>query len=135
MAARILVADDEPHIRFAVELKLKTAGYEVFAASSGAAALELAKKQLPNLVVTDYRMPGEMNGIDLIRALRKTTGTSNTPIIMLTGSVAVMQELKSQLADVSNITFLAKPFSPRGLLKDVQAILGESGPDGVQAAT
>ena len=126
MPKRIVVADDEPHIRRVVELKLKGAGYEVTPVASGAAGLEAAMKVLPQLIVSDYRMPGEMNGVDLIKAVRDTPGISDTPIILLTGSVAVVQKLKGALSGVSKVTYLSKPFSPRGLLRQVTEILDET---------
>jgi two-component system, OmpR family, response regulator len=123
LAIKILIADDEPHIRKVLELKLKGAGFEVRAATNGAKAFENAKEFFPALIITDYKMPGEMNGVDLIRAVRDTEGIADTPIILLTGSVAVLQTLGAELESVPKLTLMSKPFSPRQLIKVVTNII------------
>lgn len=127
MPKRIVTVDDEPHIRRIVELKLKGAGYEVKSATNAAAGLDLVKEWLPDLLISDYKMPGGMNGIDLIRAVRETAEVAGTPVILLTGSVAVMRQLKDALSDVSGILLMSKPFSPRNLIKEVARILDDGG--------
>ncbi len=123
MPARILIADDEPHIRRVVEMKLQSGGHLVRATSSGAEALQTAKEYLPELVITDYKMPGGMTGVDLIMALRGCPEVAKVPVILLTGSVAVLNDLDVRLREVPFVTILSKPFSPRLLLKQVQEIL------------
>jgi CheY-like chemotaxis protein len=123
VSARILVADDEPHIRRVLELKLAMAGYQVRAEGSAAEALRAAQEFLPQLIISDYKMPGTMTGVDLIKQLRQTPGVAEVPVILLTGSVAVLQELDVSLHNIANVTILSKPFSPRMLLKRVQEIL------------
>ena len=112
---KVLIADDEPHIRSVIELKMAGAGFEVHAVSNADLALEGARRFQPDLLITDYRMPGAMNGVDLVRALRADPGTEGIPIILLTGSVAVMQRLQNELRDIGQLTLLSKPFSPRKL--------------------
>jgi len=123
VALRILVADDEPHIRRVLELKLQGAGFQVRAASNGPEALAAAQEYQPDLMVSDHKMPGGMTGVELIKAVRATAGITDVPIILLTGSVAVLHELDVALAGVQRVTILSKPFSPRSLLKTVQGIL------------
>ena len=123
MAVRILVADDEPHIRRVLELKLQGAGYTVRAESSGEDALRAAQEFLPQLIVSDYKMPGAMTGVDMIKELRRTPGVSEVPVILLTGSVAVLRDLDTSLQNVPYVTIVSKPFSPRLLLQRVQEIL------------
>ena len=123
--SRILIADDEPHIRRVLELKLQGAGYQVRAESSGEDTLRAAQEFLPQLIVSDYKMPGAMSGVDMIKNLRKTPGVSEVPVILLTGSVAVLQDLDVSLHEVPGVTILSKPFSPRLLVKRVQEILGK----------
>lgn len=125
MGKKVLIADDEVHIRRILELKIKGAGYEVRGCTDGASAFEVAKAFVPDLVVTDFRMPGDMSGVDLIRAIRQTTKIAETPIILLTGSLAVVQQLSGSLADVDGVTLMSKPFSPRNLVKQIEEILKE----------
>ena len=130
-AKRILIVDDEVHIRRVVEMKLQGAGYEVRTATNVSSALELIQSFLPQLVISDYRMPGELNGLDFIRRLRATVGLSEVPVILLTGSVAITQQLLSSVPDCTKLVLISKPFSPRRLLQSVQQMLGET----LEAAT
>jgi two-component system alkaline phosphatase synthesis response regulator PhoP len=119
-AKKILIADDEIHIIHVVAIKLRNNGYEVVAASNGAEAYELACREKPDIVVTDYQMP-LMTGIELIEKLRANEQTKTLPVILLTArSFAISEELQQSLG-VSGL--LSKPFSPKELLKTIQDIL------------
>jgi two-component system, OmpR family, alkaline phosphatase synthesis response regulator PhoP len=120
MANKVLVADDEIHIIHVVAIKLRNNGYEVIAANNGAEAYDLACREKPDVVVTDYQMP-LMTGIELITKLRENEQTKDIPVILLTArSFAVTQEQQESLG-VSSC--LSKPFSPKELLKTIQDIL------------
>lgn len=82
--ARILVVDDEPDERFLLRRVFERAGHEVTDAADGAAALAIARELLPDLVVTDMRMP-VMDGAELIRRLRADPATDGIPILASTG--------------------------------------------------
>jgi CheY-like chemotaxis protein len=120
MAYKVLVADDEIHIIHVVAIKLRNNGYEVIAANNGAEAYDLACREKPDVVVTDYQMP-LMTGLELITKLRQEESTKDIPVILLTArSFAVTQEQQETLK-VSSC--LSKPFSPKELLKSIQDIL------------
>lgn len=120
MAHKVLVADDELHIIHVVAIKLRNNGYEVIAASNGAEAYELACREKPDIVVTDYQMP-LMTGIELIEKMREDERTKDIPVVLLTArSFAITQEMQETLG-VSEC--LSKPFSPKELLKTIQDIL------------
>jgi len=120
MAQKVLVADDELHIIHVVAIKLRNNGYEVVAASNGAEAYELACREKPDIVVTDYQMP-LMTGIELIEKMREDERTKTIPVVLLTArSFAITQEMQETLG-VSEC--LSKPFSPKELLKTIQDIL------------
>ena len=119
---KVLIADDEIHIIHVVAIKLRNNGYEVIAANNGAEAYDLACREHPDIVVTDYQMPF-VTGIELIEKLRANEQTKNTPVILLTArSFAISEELQESL-DVEEC--LSKPFSPKELLKTIQDILHE----------
>jgi len=117
---KVLVADDEIHIVHVVAIKLRNNGYEVISAENGVEAFELACKEKPDIIVTDFQMPG-MSGLQLVEKLRQNDQTKDTPVIMLTArNFAVDDEQKKDL----NISeFLSKPFSPRELLRCIEDIL------------
>ena len=117
---RVLVVDDEIHIVHVVAIKLRNNGYEVISADNGAEAYDLALKDKPDIIVTDFQMP-IMSGMELIEKLRQNDATKNIPVIMLTArSFAVPKEQQDAL-DISGC--LSKPFSPKELLGQIEDIL------------
>ncbi len=126
MPKRILLCDDEIHILRAAEFKLKRAGYEVEIASDGQYGWEAILRELPDIVVTDCQMP-RMGGLELVRRIRENPATRHLPVLMLT---AKGFELSHD--DLANkwdvIAVIAKPFSPRELLRTVEGVLNEPQP-------
>ncbi|MHC5113204.1 MAG: response regulator [Planctomycetota bacterium] len=120
-AKTVLVVDDEPHVVHVVSFKLRHDGIHVITANSGHRAYDIACKEQPDLIITDFQMPGG-SGLELATRLRKNKETSEIPLIMLTarGHRAPLAEL----ADTNVRTLLAKPFSPRHLLGKVNELLG-----------
>ncbi|MBN2269936.1 MAG: response regulator [Sedimentisphaerales bacterium] len=117
---RILVVDDEIHIVHVVAIKLRNNGYEVVTADNGAQALEIAREEMPDVIVTDYQMP-VMSGLELVKELREDEKTRDIPVILLTArSFAVSKEQQEEL-QIS--TCLSKPFSPRELLGYIEDII------------
>ena len=114
MGKKILVADDEAHILHVVSMKLRNAGFEVITAMDGEEALELAKAELPDLVITDLQMP-IMTGLDFCKGLRTCEQTQHTPAILLSARGFDIDPLEMAEAGISAI--LGKPFSPRELLE------------------
>jgi two-component system alkaline phosphatase synthesis response regulator PhoP len=117
---RVLVVDDEIQIVHVVAIKLRNNGYEVISADNGAEAYDLALKEEPDIIVTDFQMP-IMSGMELIEKLRENDTTKEIPVIMLTArSFAVAQEEQDRL-QISGC--LSKPFSPKELLSHIEDIL------------
>jgi DNA-binding response OmpR family regulator len=123
MAKRVLLCDDEIHILRAAEFKLKKAGYDVRIAGDGQEAWEAIQAQRPDLLVTDCQMP-RLDGFGLVQRLRSHAETAQLPVFMLT---AKGFELNSEeLAEKWQVlAVIAKPFSPRELLQNVNKVLGE----------
>jgi two-component system CheB/CheR fusion protein len=86
IAGTILLVEDDPGIRDLLQSFLASEGYQVLAAPDGAAALALAAATPPSIIVTDYNLPGEMNGVALIAALRARSG-HELPGIVITGDI------------------------------------------------
>jgi two-component system alkaline phosphatase synthesis response regulator PhoP len=117
---RVLVVDDEVHIVHVVAIKLRNNGYEVISADNGAEAFELACKEKPDIIVTDYQMP-VMSGLELVEKLRQCDETEDIPVIMLTArSFAISKE---QQEDFRISSCLSKPFSPKELLGNIEDVL------------
>ncbi len=122
MAKTVLVADDEWHILDIVSMKLSNAGYEVVKALDGVEAFELATTAPPCLIITDFQMP-HMSGVELCRKLSETGSTRSIPIIMLTARGFDIEPHEVQATNVVDV--MAKPFSPRELLKKVHDLVGD----------
>ncbi len=117
---RVLVVDDEIHIVHVVAIKLRNNGYDVITANNGAEAFELACREDPDIIVTDFQMP-VMTGLELARKLRETEATRDIPVILLTArSFAISQEQQDEL-QISEC--ISKPFSPKELLGSIEDIL------------
>jgi len=117
---KVLVVDDEIHIIHVVTIKLRNNGYEVISADNGAEAFELAQREKPDIIVTDFQMPA-MTGLELVKKLRQFEETKDIPVIMLTArSFAIPEE---QQEDLRISGCLSKPFSPKELLGNIEDIL------------
>ncbi|MCA1832990.1 MAG: PleD family two-component system response regulator [Actinomycetota bacterium] len=82
MSSKVLVVDDDPDIVFVLRVTLEAAGFTVVDAEDGALGFEVAKREHPDVVVTDIMMP-VMDGHELIRKLRADPDTSDLPIIVV----------------------------------------------------
>jgi two-component system KDP operon response regulator KdpE len=113
----ILVVDDEPQLRRALESVFAQRGYEVRLAESGEEGLTMVAAKVPDLIVLDLMLPG-ISGIETARAIRKMTAT---PILVL--SVKGAEEDKIRALDEGADDYLTKPFSTGELLARVRALL------------
>src|SRR3954465_3491770 len=118
---RILVADDETHILHVVSLKLRNAGYTVLTARDGQEALDIAQLEKPDLLITDYHMPG-LSGLELCRMLKHDPRTAYLPSIMLTARGYHLEPHDTEQSGV--LRMISKPFSPRHHLTAVNEGLG-----------
>ena len=119
----ILVADDESHILHIVSLKLRNAGFEVLTAEDGEEALDIARRERPALLITDYQMP-ELTGLEVCQQLLEDEATAQIPAIMLTARGSGLTE--EDLASTNIQGLITKPFSPREILTRVQQLTGQA---------
>ncbi len=120
---KALVVDDEFHIVQVVAIKLKNNGFEVLTADNGAAAYTLAVQHKPDIIVTDYQMPG-LTGLELIEKLRADEQTAAIPVIMLTARGFAIEDQQKQALQIA--ACLSKPFSPREVLQTVEEVLKQT---------
>jgi two-component system alkaline phosphatase synthesis response regulator PhoP len=127
---KILLVDDEPDILEMIGFNLEREGFEVFTAPNGRKALELARTNLPDLVLLDVMMP-EMDGMETCRELRDDARLKNTIIAFLTAR----NEDYSQIAgfDAGADDYISKPIKPRVLISRVKALLRRGAPAPVEA--
>lgn len=118
MSQKILVVDDEQSIVTLLQFNLEQAGYNVVSASDGKEALELSKKEKPDLMILDLMLP-ELSGLDVCKELRQNK--ISLPILMLT---AKDDEFDKVLGlELGADDYITKPFSPREVVARVKAIL------------
>lgn len=104
----LLIVEDAPDIQTLLKIYFSSQGYEVFAAGRGSEALELVRKQLPNLVLLDVNLP-DMLGYDIGKAIRANARTRHIPIIFLTARTE-KQDMMIGLGEVEAEAYIAKPF-------------------------
>ncbi len=116
--ARLLVVEDEPNIRELLATSLRFAGFEVHTASGGAAAIETAEREQPDLVVLDVMLP-DMDGFSVTRRLRETG--RHMPIVFVTARDSVEDKVKG--LTVGGDDYVTKPFSLEEVIARIRAVL------------
>jgi len=121
MGQQILIVDDSGSIRQSMKYVVESAGYAVIEASNGKDALGVIQPQT-KLVITDINMP-EMNGIDLIKAIRAGSPPLKTvPIIILT--TESQDDMKQKGKDAGATAWIVKPFPPEAIISTIKKLIG-----------
>lgn len=120
MASRILVVDDDPHIRDVICFALEKAGLAALTAQDGAEAIRRFDSDKPDLVILDVGMP-EMDGLEVCRRIRRQ---AETPILFLSARSDEVDRIVG--LELGGDDYVTKPFSPRELVARVTAILKRS---------
>lgn len=113
---RVLVAEDDPSIRLTIKYILIDEGYEVVFAEDGREAVELARKNPPDVMLLDQMMP-RLSGREVLRELRDDPSTSSIPVVMLTGLAG------GDATEWPGARFIAKPFDPAALIHSIKSIV------------
>src|SRR5579864_820635 len=123
MQRKILIADDEPHLRTLIHQALEDledVGVELFTASDGAEALEIILAEMPDLVFLDVMMP-QKSGFDVCSAVKNSAVTKSIYVVLLT---AKGQEFDRQRGlEVGADFYMTKPFDPDALLEKARQVL------------
>jgi type IV pilus assembly protein PilB len=121
--ARVLIVEDDRVVTTVVKYFLEMEGFEVVLAKDGLIGLETAKRNPPQVIVTDLNMPG-MDGMAMVKALRADALTRDIPIIMLTSEESVDSETLALSLGADD--YVHKPVEPRRLAARVKALLARS---------
>lgn len=122
--ALIMVVDDAKVMREMIKTVLVTEKHEVITADDGDVALDLARQQACDMVLSDINMP-RMSGISLVSKLRRVNGYEDIPIIMLTTESSDYKKDKAKKMGANG--WLQKPVEPKRLIKAVNTMLAKSG--------
>lgn len=121
---KILIVDDEPHIRLLLQQALEEFedhGVQIFTVDNGIDALSAIRDRKPDIVYLDVMMPG-MNGFDVCRTVKEDPGLSGVHVVMLTAKGQEADRLKGQ--EVGADLYMTKPFNPDELVSRTAAVLG-----------
>ena len=121
MPETIMTVDDSASIRQMVTFTLKQAGYGVVEAVDGQDALDKLQTATVQMIITDLNMPN-LNGIELIRAVRANPAHRFVPIVMLT--TESQAEIKQEGKEAGATGWIVKPFKPDQLLAVIRKVLG-----------
>ncbi len=124
MSRKILIVDDEAHLRMLIEQTLEDLqdeGVELLTAGNGEEALETIKTEKPNLVFLDVMMP-KMSGFDVCHAVKNELGLKEVHIVLLTAKGQEFDKQKGQEAGAD--LYMTKPFDPDALLAKAKEVLG-----------
>lgn len=123
MEQKLLIVDDEAHIRILIEQtleELEDEGVSFFTAENGEDALELIQKENPSLVFLDVMMP-KMNGMEVCKRVKQDLGLKNIYIVLLTAKGQELDRQKGQ--EVGADLYMTKPFDPETLLTKAREVL------------
>jgi DNA-binding NarL/FixJ family response regulator len=113
MSGHLLLVDDEPGLRDAVQAYLEDSGFTVDAAPNAKVGWELLEKRLPDLIISDIMMP-QVDGYQFLQQLREDTRFSQLPVIFLTARGMTKDRIQGYQAGVD--AYLSKPFDPDELV-------------------
>ena len=118
----LLIVDDQPEVRELVGVTLEVGPYTILTAESGAEALEIARRDLPDLILLDVMMPDGPDGLEVCRRLKSHEQTQAIHVVLLT---AKGQEWDVQAGyEAGADDYFIKPFSPLQLIQKVESVLG-----------
>jgi protein-histidine pros-kinase len=120
-----LVVDDDPDIAMVCALHLEGAGFDVLEATTGQAAVELARSATPGVIVLDYMLP-DIDGVEVLSRLRAEESTADIPVVMLTARTHERDRTAAWDAGVSD--YVTKPFEGTRLVSAVTAAMGRDAP-------
>ena len=118
---RVLICDDDPVILRLLEVNLELEGYDVLIAHHGEEALEIASRELPDLVILDIMMP-RLDGYQTCQKLKAQPSTEDIPVVFLSAKAQQSDIEKGKGFGVAD--YLTKPFDPNDLLDVVERLVG-----------
>jgi len=120
MSKKVLVVDDNGNNLLLEKDLLEVAGFEVFEADNAADGIAIARKEKPDIIIMDVRLP-DMRGSEAARILRQDKETCDIPIVFVTASV--MAEGREELKGITNSKFIGKPINTRTFAKEISEFI------------
>jgi two-component system alkaline phosphatase synthesis response regulator PhoP len=123
MPHTILVVDDDPITQRVLRHYLARTGHHILSATNGREAIDVAKRELPQLIILDVMMP-EMGGLTALRQLKEIDTTKSIPVVIVTVQAAALTQLEAEASGAA--LFITKPFSPTQLLASIKRLLPQN---------
>jgi CheY-like chemotaxis protein len=123
---KILIADDEVEVLGILKRKLEEKGYQVSTCATAKDCLEIAAKEIPDIILLDIVMP-DMNGYQVCSSLKESPSTKNIKIIFATGQDLEPMSIVKRCQDLDAFDFLLKPFTMETLFKKIEEVLKKGG--------
>jgi len=120
---KILIVDDEQEIRELLKKKLVQGNYAAITAANGREALDICKREKPDLVLMDIAMP-EMDGYEACAALKQDKLTVDIPVLLLSAKELDPPSVSIRCSEISAAGYISKPSSTDDLLKKIKEIIG-----------
>ena len=120
MMKKVLVVDDNANNLMLEKDLLEVAGFEVFVSENAADAIAIARKEKPDIILMDVRLP-DMRGTEAARILRQDKETVNIPIVFVTASV--MAEGKEDIKTITDSGFIGKPINTRTFAEEIKRFI------------
>ncbi len=120
---RILVAEDDADLQFVLKSRLEASGFQVETASTGQEALDRVCETPPDLILLDILMPVK-DGFAVVEALRAQPMTEKMPVVLVSGSLDTMHELRKNLPNLCVQGYVTKPFNFPRLVSMIHQIVG-----------
>jgi DNA-binding response OmpR family regulator len=120
MAARVLIIDDEAPIRLLCRVNLEAAGMVVHEAEDGPAGLEVARREIPDVILLDVMMPG-VDGWDIFAELLEDERTATIPVVFLTARAELRDQARG--LELGGVDYVTKPFDPLELAPLIDDLL------------
>lgn len=122
MAKKILIVDDDQEIVMLIAARLRANQYEIVVANDAVQAIFKARKEKPDLILLDNRMPAG-SGLSVLATLRQTSDKILTPIIFITAYPS--EKIKEEALEKGATDFIGKPFDANDLLGKIRKAFGE----------
>lgn len=119
---KILIVDDQMEVRRLVSVTLRVDDYTIIQADNGLQAVEIAAAELPDLIIMDVMMPGEIDGLEAVRRIKGDARTNRCKVVMLTAKGQQADRAEGLRAGADD--YFHKPFSPLDLIHKVEELLG-----------
>jgi len=122
---KVLVVDDDHDTLDLLRQALSSQGFHVRTTASGRRAMQLVRQDKPDLILLDLKLPGGVDGYQVLTQLKQSEDTANIPVIVITGSVTASDVKRQKVLALGADRFLTKPFEIDDLIGEIRHFLGE----------